>query len=196
MKDISYELNVYDVIAYKKEIRNFYNGIIYVKRKLKNRGANDIILSAFDVERKQLFSEVKHFIMDCYIKQDRAYDLCYASTLKEYKSRLDTIFEKYLNTLHHQKNYNNGEEVKSDFSSIEISNENQPKSLQSADSYFIELGDQGNYSFMYDRYTKVMYTQYYSLKSGTTSLTVMLKADGSPLTYDEWKQNVFEEKNE
>ena len=38
MKDISYELNVYDVIAYKKEIRNFYNGIIYVKRKLKNRG--------------------------------------------------------------------------------------------------------------------------------------------------------------
>ena len=69
MKDISYELNVYDVIAYKKEIRNFYNGIIYVKRKLKNRGANDIILSAFDVERKQLFSEVKHFIMDCYIKQ-------------------------------------------------------------------------------------------------------------------------------
>ena len=89
-----------------------------------------------------------------------------------------------------------GEEAPSGFSSIEISNENQPKSLQSADSYFIELGDQGNYSFMYDRYTKVMYTQYYSLKSGTTSLTVMLKADGSPLTYNEWKQNVFEEKNE
>ena len=39
-----------------------------------------------------------------------------------------------------------GEEAPSGFSSIEISNENQPKSLQSADSYFIELGDQGNYS--------------------------------------------------
>lgn len=55
------------------------------------------------------------------------------------------------------------------------------------DDYFVEVGRHGNYYFMYDKYTKVMYTQYYSLKGGTTSLTVMLKADGKPLTYDEWR---------
>ena len=55
------------------------------------------------------------------------------------------------------------------------------------DDYFVEVGHQGNFSFFYDKYTKVMYTQYYSFKSGYTSVTVMLKADGKPLTYDEWR---------
>lgn len=54
------------------------------------------------------------------------------------------------------------------------------------DDYFIEVGHQGNYSFFYDKYTKVMYTQYYSFKSGSTSVTVMLNSGGKPLTYEEW----------
>lgn len=60
------------------------------------------------------------------------------------------------------------------------------------DDYFIEVGRQGDHFFLYDKYTKVMYTQYFSLKSGSTSMTVMLNSGGKPLTYDEWRS--FQEK--
>lgn len=60
-------------------------------------------------------------------------------------------------------------------------------SIESIDGYFVEVGRQGSYSFLYDTNTKVMYTQYFAPSSGFTSLTVMLKADGKPLTYEEWK---------
>lgn len=73
------------------------------------------------------------------------------------------------------------------------STENTTEEVQSVvntsefiDDYFIEVGRKGNHFFWYDKYTKVMYTQYFSMKSGSTSMTVMLKADGKPLTYEEW----------
>lgn len=73
------------------------------------------------------------------------------------------------------------------------STENTTEEVQSVvntsefiDDYFIKVGHQGNYSFFYDKYTKVMYTQYYSFKSGYTSVTVMLNSGGKPLTYEEW----------
>lgn len=62
------------------------------------------------------------------------------------------------------------------------------------DDYFIEVGRQGNHFFFYDKYTKVMYTQYYSFKSGSTSMTVMLNSGGKPLTYEEWYK--YQEKKE
>ena len=63
---------------------------------------------------------------------------------------------------------------------------------ESIDDYFIEVGCQGNHYFLYDKYTKVMYTQCFSPKGGSTSLTVMVNSEGKPLTYDEWRS--FQEK--
>ena len=63
---------------------------------------------------------------------------------------------------------------------------------ESTDDYFIEVGRKGNHFFWYDRYTKVMYTQYFSPKGGSASLTVMVNSGGKPLTYDEWRS--FQEK--
>lgn len=96
------------------------------------------------------------------------------------------------------------------FSGCSLSGENQKADSQSAetqtaeiqsdfldskteiDDYFIEVGRKGNHFFWYDKYTKVMYTQYFSPKGGSTSMTVMLNSGGKPLTYDEWRS--FQEK--
>ena len=51
--------------------------------------------------------------------------------------------------------------------------------------YFIKAGDIGEYSFVYDKYTKVMYAKY-SSPGGFSSMTVLFNADGTVMTLDDW----------
>lgn len=58
------------------------------------------------------------------------------------------------------------------------------------DNYFIDLGSSYPYHFMYDRFTNVMYVEE---MNRSYTLVALIKADGTPLTYDEWNQNVIKE---
>lgn len=53
--------------------------------------------------------------------------------------------------------------------------------------YFIEAGGIGKYSFVYDKYTKVMYAKY-SSPGGFSSMTVLFNADGTVMTLDDWER--------
>ena len=90
--EFTYEVSV---ILYKKEIPRFYRHTIYMKQKLKKLGADDNMLAAFDVERRKIFSEVRSFIMEEYIRQRRPYDVHFSYTITDYKIRLDKIFKRY-----------------------------------------------------------------------------------------------------
>lgn len=58
------------------------------------------------------------------------------------------------------------------------------------DDYFIDLGSSYPYHFMCDRFTKVMYVEE---MNRSYNLVALIKADGTPLTYDEWNQSVIKE---
>ncbi|MBR1481768.1 MAG: hypothetical protein IJ598_02235 [Ruminococcus sp.] len=58
------------------------------------------------------------------------------------------------------------------------------------DNYFIDLGSSYPYHFMYDRFTNVMYVEE---MNRSYNLVALIKADGTPLTYDEWNQSVIKE---
>lgn len=58
--------------------------------------------------------------------------------------------------------------------------------------YFISVGYIGDYEFMYDKYTKIMYVEYSS--AYREAMTVLYNSDGTVMTYDDW--NSLEPDNE
>lgn len=50
--------------------------------------------------------------------------------------------------------------------------------------YFISVGYIGDYEFMYDRYTKIMYVEYSS--AYREAMTVLYNSDGTVMTYNDW----------
>lgn len=58
--------------------------------------------------------------------------------------------------------------------------------------YFISVGVIGDYEFMYDKYTKIMYVEYSS--AYREAMTVLYNSDGTVMTYDDW--NSLEPDNE
>lgn len=54
-----------------------------------------------------------------------------------------------------------------------------------SNKYFIDVGNIGKYSFVYDKYTKVMYAEYFGV-GGFSSMTVLFNADGTVMTLDDW----------
>ncbi|MBR1481769.1 MAG: hypothetical protein IJ598_02240 [Ruminococcus sp.] len=91
--------NEASVIFYKKTIPRFYRHTVYMKQKLKKSGADDNMLAAFDEERKKIYSEVKRFIMEEYIKPRRPYEVRFSCAIIDYKICLRKIFERYAKEL-------------------------------------------------------------------------------------------------
>lgn len=66
-----------------------------------------------------------------------------------------------------------------------LSNVSNDASKFAFTEYFIKVGGIGEYSFVYDKYTKVMYAEYFAV-GGFSSMTVLFNADGTVMTLDDW----------
>lgn len=74
---------------------------------------------------------------------------------------------------------------------VDVSQETAIETLN-RNKYFISVGVIGDYEFMYDKYTKIMYVEYSS--AYREAMTVLYNSDGTVMTYDDW--NSLEPDNE